>query len=145
MKTIRVSGLFAAVALLAIAGNALAAAPFTKIRVKLSGNEEVPPVATLAEGTGAFILRPDGSFSGTVMTEHMEGTAAHIHQGKAGSNGPVVIPLTKTEDHHWRAPRGTKLTREQIQALNKGELYVNVHSKAHPGGEIRGQLGRSRR
>ena len=66
--------------------------------------------------------------------------AAHIHDGAPGVNGPVVVPLNKKNDHEWTVPVGTKLTAAQIESLKAGTLYVNVHTDAHKGGEIRGQL-----
>jgi len=142
MKTRRWFSLFTmtlAVTCAAFAGDA-SAQSMTKIKAKLTGDQEVPPVASLASGTAVFLLRPNGTISGMVATEHIDGVAAHIHQAPPDQNGPVVIPLNKADDHKWRLPRGARLTREQIEALKRGELYVNVHSKDHPGGEIRGRL-----
>lgn len=142
MKTRRWFSPFAMVLMIAFAGHDAAAQSITKIKAKLSGDQEVPPVATLGSGTAVFLLHGNGTVSGMLVTEHIDGVAAHIHQAPPGKNGPVVIPLTKTEDHKWRPAKGARLTAEQVQALSKGELYVNVHTKDHPGGEIRGQLGR---
>jgi hypothetical protein len=66
--------------------------------------------------------------------------AAHIHQAPAGKNGPVAVPLEKKSDNEFVVPAGAKLTDEQYRAFKAGDLYVNVHSDAHKGGEIRGQL-----
>lgn len=109
------------------------------VNVKLSGSEEVPPVSTGASGSGRFTIGTDGAVSGSVTTTGMQGTAAHIHQGAAGTNGPVIIPLTKNGDT-YTAPQGAKLTQAQIQAFKAGNLYVNVHSAQHKGGEVRAQL-----
>jgi hypothetical protein len=117
-------------------GTAYAAA----IEAKLSGAQEVPPVETSASGTAKFMLKADRSLSGSVKTKGIEGIAAHIHDGGPGVNGPVAIPLNKKSDHEWAVPVGTKLTAEQIASLKAGTLYVNVHSDAHKGGEIRAQL-----
>lgn len=107
---------------------------------KLSGDQEVPPVATGASGTGTIAIAADGAVSGSVTTKGIEGTMAHIHTGAAGANGPVVVPLTKTADGVWSVPAGAKLTPEQLKAFQDGGLYVNVHSAEHKGGEIRAQL-----
>src|SRR5450830_716780 len=69
-----------------------------------------------------------------------EGKMAHIHTGVAGANGPVIVGLTKNGDNGWTVPAGAKFSDEQYAAYLAGGLYVNVHSAAHPGGEIRGQL-----
>lgn len=110
------------------------------IKFKLSGDMEVPPVATKASGDGVITIKPDMSVSGKVMTSGLAGTMAHIHIGKAGANGPVVITLTKSGDNGWMVPDGSKLSADQYEAYKAGELYVNVHSADHKPGEIRGQL-----
>ncbi len=110
------------------------------IKFKLSGDMEVPPVATKAGGEGMITIKPDMSVSGKVMTRGLAATMAHIHIGKAGSNGPVVITLNKSGDNDWMVPDGSKLSADQYQAFKSGDLYVNVHSAEHKPGEIRGQL-----
>ena len=108
--------------------------------VALSGSQEIPPVTTGATGTGTFTVGADRSISGGVMTNGVNGTAAHIHLAAMGQNGPVIVPLTKTSDGVWSVPAGVKLTDAQYEAFKAGNLYVNVHSDANKGGEIRGQL-----
>jgi len=111
-----------------------------ELKFKLSGGEEVPPVTTSATGSGTITVNPDMSVSGSVMTSGVAGTMAHIHMAKAGANGPVIIPLVKDGDNGWKVPEGAKLTEAQFQACKASELYVNVHSAEHKGGEIRAQL-----
>lgn len=125
-----------AAALLVLAGAALA----EDVKVTLSGTQEVPAVTTQAKGNGTITVKDDKSVSGSVDTSGIAGNAAHIHMGAAGKNGGVIIPLTKSGDNGWSVPAGAKLTDEQYEAFKKGDLYVNVHTKEHPGGEIRGQL-----
>jgi hypothetical protein len=108
--------------------------------VALSGANEVPPVTTPATGSAVVTIRPDHTVSVKVTATGMNATASHIHQGAAGANGPVIVPFTKTADNTFVAPDGAKLTDAQYDAYKAGNLYVNVHSAAHPGGEIRGQL-----
>jgi len=107
--------------------------------VHLTGAEEVPPVSTTASGSGSIRVAEDGSVSGSVTTTGVAGTMAHIHQGAKGMNGPVIVPLTKSGDT-YTVPAGAKLNASQMQALKAGNLYVNVHSNAHKGGEVRAQL-----
>ena len=108
--------------------------------VTLSGSQEVPPVTTAASGSGTITVGADKSVSGSVTTTGINATAAHVHMAAMGQNGPVVIPLTKTADGVWSVPAGVKLTDAQYDAFKAGTLYVNVHSEANKGGEIRGQL-----
>lgn len=106
----------------------------------LTGAQEVPPVATQAAGTSTIAVAMDHSVSGMVTTTGISGVAAHIHLAAMGQNGPIIIPLTKTGDNVWSVPAGTKLTDAQYDAYKAGNLYVNVHSAANKGGEIRAQL-----
>jgi hypothetical protein len=109
------------------------------VKLKLSGANEVPPVTTSASGEGTISVADDGSVSGSVTTKGVQGTAAHIHIGAAGKNGPVVVPFTKDGDT-FKAPAGAKLDADQLKAFKAGDLYFNVHSAANPGGELRAQL-----
>jgi hypothetical protein len=109
------------------------------IKVTLSGANEVPPVTTSASGGGTITVGDDGSVSGSVSSTGVAGTAAHIHEGAAGTNGAVIVPLAKDGDT-YKVPAGAKLTEAQMASFKAGNLYVNVHSAANPGGEIRGQL-----
>lgn len=107
---------------------------------KLSGAQEVPPVATAATGTANIQVAADGTVSGSVTTTGVVSTMAHIHMAPAGQNGPVIVPLTKNGDNGYTVPAGAKLTPAQLEAYKMGSLYVNVHSATHKGGEIRAQL-----
>lgn len=122
-----------------------------KGRTVLTGDQEVPAVTTNASGItdiGIALFKCPTvlssnlcpAISGTVATNGIEATAAHIHQGAAGQNGPVIVPLVKTADRTWAVPPATTLTPAQLDAYYAGQLYVNVHSAAHPSGEIRAQL-----
>jgi hypothetical protein len=118
------------------AGTAMAAGT----KVMLSGTQEVPPVKTSASGNGTITVGANKSISGSVTTLDVVGMMAHIHRAAPGKNGPVLIPLKKTSDNKWSVPANAKLTDAQYKSYKAGNLYVNVHSKAHPNGEIRGQL-----
>jgi hypothetical protein len=82
------------------------------------------------------------SLLGTITTSGMTTTAAHIHSGVFGANGPVTFPFTATTPggNVWTMPAAT-LTATQYHALLGGDLYTNAHSAAFPGGEVRGQIG----
>jgi hypothetical protein len=125
------------VSLLAIVSSAAIAADS---KVTLSGKEETPPVATAASGVAEIKVSADKKVSGAVKTTGVEGTAGHIHLGAAGEKGPPVITLDKGSDGAWTVPEGATLNDEQYAAYKAGKLYVNIHSAANKGGEIRGQL-----
>ena len=110
------------------------------IKVALTGDQEVPPVKTSATGSASFVISADKSVSGRVATSGVDATAAHIHEGAKGANGPVIVPLTKNADGSWTPAAGAKLTDAQYASYLAGNLYVNVHSAANKGGEIRAQL-----
>jgi len=109
------------------------------IKVSLTGAEEVPPAKSDGKGSGSFRVAEDGTVTGGVTTTGVQGTMAHIHQGAKGANGPVIVPLTKNGDT-YTVPEGKKLSAAQLDALKAGNLYVNVHSNQHKGGEVRAQL-----
>jgi hypothetical protein len=109
-------------------------------KVTLSGQNEVPAVSTAATGSGSMTIGSDHAVSGSITTSGIAGTAAHIHMAAKGQYGPVIVPLQKSGDNVWSVPPGAKLTDAQYAAYQSGGLYVNVHSAAYKGGEIRGQL-----
>lgn len=123
---------------LSVAAGAMAA---EEIKVKLSGEEEVPAVKTSASGSAKITIADDKSVSGSVSTKKIDGTAAHIHVGAPGESGPPIVTLVKgTGEGEWLIPTGAKLNVDQYTALKEGKLYINVHSAANKSGEIRGQL-----
>jgi CHRD domain len=107
--------------------------------ITLSGANEVPAVSTSASAKADVKVAADGAVSGTVTTTGMTPTAAHIHMGAAGANGPVIVPMVQSGDV-FTFPAGSKLSETQLAAYKAGNTYVNVHSAKNPGGEIRAQL-----
>ena len=108
--------------------------------VSLSGANEVPTSGSSACGSGNVTVGGDCSVSAKITVSGMTATAAHIHQGAAGANGPVIVPFNKTADNTFEAASGAKMTEAQCAAYKAGGTYVNVHSAKNPGGEIRAQL-----
>jgi hypothetical protein len=104
----------------------------------LVGANEVPPVMTAATGFVSVVFDPATSGITLHLTHNiMDATAAHIHGPAAvGTNAPVVVNIGPGLDSIIMAP----LTPALSMALQAGLLYVNVHSPANPGGQIRGQL-----
>ena len=98
-----------------------------------------------AKGTAVIRLRRDAGL--VCFRLHVENVtlptiAAHIHRGNASTDGPVVIPLTapgSDGNSDGCTAAQTSLIDEII--ANPAGFYVNVHTKEHPGGAIRAQLG----
>lgn len=156
MRIVLVAVLVVAVAL--AAASSTGAGQETSFVAQLAGRQEVPPVATNAQGRAVFQLNG----SGTALTYRLtvsnitNVTMAHIHLGARGQNGPVVVTLfpgpTMTGRRDGTLAAGTitsaslsgPLAGQQLRALIRrmrdGGAYVNVHTTAHPGGEIRGQI-----
>ena len=131
---------WAALALAGLLAGCASMISASKAEFPLSGSNEAPPVVTSATGQAWFTVDRDWTVNGKVTTSGIVGTAAHIHEGKQGENGPVIIPLTRSGENEWSVPPGSRLTEAQFKSYRSGYLYVNVHSAAHPGGELRGQL-----
>ena len=126
----------------------------------LSGDKEVPPVDTNATGSAGFSQSHLGNMSyGIQLSDIEKVTAAHIHQGKEGANGPVIVTLFKADNDTGTGPvkgqlvgafitndmlegplAGKSLEGDLIKAIQNGEAYVNVHTTDHPDGAIRGQI-----
>lgn len=120
-----------------------------RIEVILTGDQQVPPVTTDATGSASVTLIGDamtvsGDFSGlSSPVVEIAGTPAHIHMAPLGENGDVVFPLNVSAAEDGMSgifSLSTTLTPEQIDAFNAGELYINVHTEMHQGGELRGQI-----
>ncbi len=119
---------------------------------EVSGSNEVPAVVTAAGGFGTFTLSRDAlEYSVTVHRDTTDTTftAAHFHVGAVGVNGPVVKNITldpwsaqdTTFTGTWSRSDPTQpLTDALIADIIAGNIYVNCHTTAHPGGAIRGQL-----
>jgi len=134
------SGFALAAAIVVVTGCASIDYAATGQQVRLWGSNEVPPVTTQAYGTGVVNVGADRGVSVTLSVIDMAPTAAHIHEGAAGANGPVIVPLQRISENAFVAPDGAKLTEAQYTAYKAGNLYVNVHSAKFPNGEVRAQL-----
>jgi len=122
----------------------------------LTTGDEVPvcpAAATGAQGTGNVTLSPDeSSLTATINYSGLSGpaTVAHIHAGKVGVAGPVVLPFsgdlsspinkTFTAADYVAAPNAPPDFASFVQSLKTGGAYVNVHTAACKPGEIRGQI-----
>jgi len=107
----------------------------------LTGAQEVPPVATAGTGTlDATFDKSTRKLTYTVTHSGLSGpaTAGHFHGPAApGTNAGVVVPFANAASPiHGEAT----LTEAQAADLLAGRWYVNIHTQAHPGGEIRAQV-----
>lgn len=123
------------------ASAATAGAETVTYAAALKGSEEVPP--NDSKGTGMVEAKYDTAtmkltWSATYSGMTGPATAAHFHgPAKAGANAGPIITLEKLES----PMKGeATLTAEQAKQLADGLWYLNVHTAAHPPGEIRGQL-----
>ncbi len=148
---------FGIMAIIAVTGLSLAGNN-RNFSVHLSGDEEVPPNNSPAQGQAIFQLSQDGtSFSYKLIVSNIENVrAAHIHLAPAGENGPVIVTLfggpaipgpfngNLAEGTFTAADLSGPMAGQPLSALveqmNSGGTYVNVHTDQIPGGEIRGQI-----
>lgn len=130
---------------------------FTFYEADLAGVHETPPVPSPGDAFVEVDLTGDNRLivTGGVFNLSSPYAASHIHVGQVGVPGPVVIPLTLTtfddrsgfyfvEDNTFDLNTfefgGGMDTDSFIEALDNGDLYVNVHTQAYGPGEIRGQI-----
>jgi hypothetical protein len=107
----------------------------------LRGSQEAPPTASIAQGSATMLINPaNRQFTAAITTTGIAGDAAHIHEGPAGVNGPIIVPLAESVTGSGIWSVSAVLTEAQFNSLHAGNLYFNVHSRAFPAGEIRGQL-----
>ncbi|MEZ4886523.1 MAG: CHRD domain-containing protein [Chitinophagales bacterium] len=111
----------------------------------LSGSQEVPASVTEAIGLAAVTLSPTfDQITYRVVTDGLSGNldAAHFHSATLGQNGGVVLNLSADITGSQIKGSTTAVTQDLIDAMLTGQIYINVHTPAFPGGEIRGQLFR---
>ena len=136
--------------------------PSNTFGAQLTGANEVPAVSSTATGTVSLTLN-GATVNYTVSATGLSGDArqSHIHVGPANSTGPVVVDFLAISP----APAGTATSfsgsftvaniknptnpplnppvvtlDDLIAQIRAGNAYANIHTAAHPGGEIRGQL-----
>lgn len=106
----------------------------------LNGAAETPPNASAATGNATLKYNTDTKkFTLVVTYSGVVATGGHIHKGAVGTAGAVVFPFVSPVMSPVNYTSDV-LTAEQLADLNANLYYVNIHSAAFPGGEIRGQL-----
>jgi hypothetical protein len=138
--------ILALVALSALAFASLSAArpaaSHLRLTATLNAGQEVPKQAVKDQAAhGTFT----GALTGTTLKWKLTfakltggATAAHIHLGGMGKAGNVIVPLCGPCTS-GKAGK-TTITKANIDAIEGGKAYVNVHTTKNPGGEIRGQV-----
>jgi hypothetical protein len=127
-------------------------------KARLAGSKELPPVQTKAHGEVTFQLnnKRDKLTYNVIIWNIRDITGASIHQGKPDQSGPPVADLftePKTVDisgnfladgvieaYMLVGPLKGKSLDSLVQLMKTGEAYINVYTKGHPEGEVRGQI-----
>jgi hypothetical protein len=118
--------------------------PVTLLSAIIEGDQIIPAVTTNASGTATMSLDQNDVLSWSINITNLTNTLtnAHFHLGAAGTSGGVAFgifgDLTQV---------GTDVTGSGVWAMNAGDvanllgddLYINIHTNAFGGGEIRGQ------
>jgi CHRD domain-containing protein len=136
-----------------------------EFEARLTGSEEVPPVVTNTSGKAEIVFNKDETKADYELTvrKGVRVTQSHIHCAPKGVNGPVVVFLAGFHNRGWDVdgswienatvtdanvippapgpcPHVIENLRDLAAAIRAGDTYVNVHTVANPGGEVRGQL-----
>ena len=153
-----ISAAFAAGALFGPLNGASAGHTNSVLETTLKGRSEVATGATNNRNVGdpngrgeAYVFGIDGDATTLCYVLTVQGiapaTAAHIHEGPAGENGPVVVNLAAPFDGNaadclTEGETGKFVGGQTVADIlaNPGDYYVNVHNAEYPGGAIRGQL-----
>lgn len=109
----------------------------------LNGLQEVPASGSLATGSATGTLNDiTGDFTWDIMWTDLTGPAVamHIHNAPAGSNGGVVINVGGISGLTSPSIGATTLDAFLMDEFKANRFYINIHTGAHPAGEIRGQV-----
>ena len=122
-------------------GASTTSAGTVKLEAKgLSGAKEVPRGAPTGKGAADFTITGSKVCWDFTISGIGKPLAAHIHRGRAGTAGPIVVPLGAA----YRQQGCTTAPASVAKAItaNPSGFYVNVHTKQFPNGAIRAQLAR---
>jgi hypothetical protein len=160
-KVLRVLPWIVLVCVLALGTASVSAAPQI-FMTHLTGDEEVPPNESKAQGMAILKLSEDGTeLNYKLIVANIENVAqAHIHVAPVGENGPIVAWLYPSAppaqlipgrsngvlaegtitDADLVGPLAGMTLEDLLDEMRSGNTYVNVHTSQLPGGEIRGQV-----
>jgi CHRD domain-containing protein len=130
--------LFVALVAVAVPMTAFAVVAKSSLHATLSGKAEKP--AGDPDGTGTAEIKINGRQVCWELTVRRIGrpSASHIHKGRAGISGPVVVPLGAA--YKAKGCTTTSAANARAIAARPGTFYVNVHNARYPNGAVRGQL-----
>lgn len=127
----------------------------------LTGEQQVPPVDSDGQGVALFRPNADGKLEYGLLAFGLEApvTKAHIHAGESDESGPHVVNLIDgsatdeqslfgngvvargtVSDDDLVGPYEDSSLDDLVSEMSTGGTYVNVHSEAHPDGEVRDQV-----
>ena len=151
--------IFAAIILFASSGAAAdKSVGGRSFKADLSGSEEVPPIETEAKGEATFQLRQEGDRLTYMLSisQIKNVTAGYICAGRKGENGALVVKLFskpekedisgillvegEIEPYLLFGPLLGGSVQSLVQFMEAGNAYINILTKEHPDGEIRGQI-----
>jgi hypothetical protein len=125
------------------------------IASNMTSAREVPPVNSMASGTTTLVNNQTVIDYDLSVSDLYNATNAHIHQGREGANGPIVVTLYKTADPSpglfggysgnitssmLEGPLKGQQLSALVELMNNGQAYVNVHTIKNKNGEIRDQI-----
>lgn len=128
------------------------------VALNMTGTNEVPPVNSTGSGSTIFVNNQTFIDFDLSVSDLYNATAAHIHQGRAGSNGPVIVTLYTTTDPSpglfggfsgnitaaaLEGPLKGHNLSELVDLMSNAQAYVNVHTIKYKNGEIRDQITES--
>lgn len=144
------------VLILTISTSSIYAQNEVKYNAKLQGSSVVPPVNTTAAGRAVIFVGEDTLRWKLNITGITDPTMAHIHMGEKGVNGSIIADLldtAKIEDKSDRTIITGRITAADLEgpmlgkeledlqsAFNNATTNIDLHTKSHPNGELRGTI-----
>jgi CHRD domain len=141
MRRTLIAFVISALALVGVLAANAATTASVKFEVALKGNNEAPAAPGSNKGKVELTLnKATGKVCWEFKLAKIDGkpTQAHIHKGKAGVSGNVVVPLGA----NYKRQGCTSAAKSLVKSIagHPGAYYVNVHNAKHPLGAMRGQL-----